>query len=350
MMSPDAYINAPARVSILERLVPSLGFTVAAISGAIGALMIVRFLHAMSQSETAGHAAFYGGVAEIEFTIGIVLIIAVVLCGIGIVVSIIRLFTTNTTSSPPGILLLVIGALSLIPPFAVHYILQSMKMVVAAPNVTEGGIGAIGETIIYLSYAAIVSALAVVVIVLVFSFIPFSSRSGRKILPLVCLIFVEILIASLIGFSFWEARASFIERDKDSVEQFSQPQESPLADDTPVEIPNVVGDILDEVNGEGQNSNSTSKTISGGVLNGKAIELPQPPYPPAARAVRASGMVSVHVTVDEKGNIISATALSGHPLLRPAAVQAARGAKFKPTKLSGQPVKVTGVLTYNFSM
>ncbi|NOT46796.1 MAG: TonB family protein [Acidobacteria bacterium] len=90
------------------------------------------------------------------------------------------------------------------------------------------------------------------------------------------------------------------------------------------------------------------KTISGGVLNGKATSLPKPPYPPAARAVRASGAVSVQVLISETGSVISASAVSGHPLLRPAAVAAARGARFSPTLLSGQAVKVSGVITYNF--
>ncbi|HMJ08222.1 MAG TPA: TonB family protein [Pyrinomonadaceae bacterium] len=90
------------------------------------------------------------------------------------------------------------------------------------------------------------------------------------------------------------------------------------------------------------------KQISGGVLNGKATSLPTPPYPPAARAVRASGAVTVQVVIDENGNVISASAVSGHPLLKAAAVSAARRAKFSPTKLSGEPVKVSGVITYNF--
>ncbi len=88
--------------------------------------------------------------------------------------------------------------------------------------------------------------------------------------------------------------------------------------------------------------------ISGGVLNGKAISLPKPPYPPIAKQAHASGTVVVQVTIDENGNVISAHAVSGHPLLQAVAVSAARGAKFSPTKLSGQPVKVTGVITYNF--
>jgi protein TonB len=88
--------------------------------------------------------------------------------------------------------------------------------------------------------------------------------------------------------------------------------------------------------------------ISGGVLNGKAISLPKPAYPPIARQAHASGTVVVQVTIDENGNVISATPVSGHPLLRAVSAAAARGARFSPTKLSGQPVKVTGVITYNF--
>ena len=88
--------------------------------------------------------------------------------------------------------------------------------------------------------------------------------------------------------------------------------------------------------------------ISGGVLNGKAISLPKPAYPPIARQAHASGTVVVQVTIDENGSVISAHAVSGHPLLQAVAVAAARGARFSPTKLSGQPVKVTGVITYNF--
>lgn len=94
---------------------------------------------------------------------------------------------------------------------------------------------------------------------------------------------------------------------------------------------------------------SNSKTVSGGVLNGKAISLVRPEYPPAAKAVRATGAVNVQVTIDENGNVISASAVSGHPLLRSAAVTAARASKFSPTVLDGQRVMVTGVIVYNFT-
>jgi TonB family protein len=88
--------------------------------------------------------------------------------------------------------------------------------------------------------------------------------------------------------------------------------------------------------------------ISGGVLNGKALSLPAPEYPAIAKQAKASGAVVVQVTVDENGYVISAHTVSGHPLLQAAAVAAARQAKFSPTLLLGEPVKVTGVIVYNF--
>src|SRR5436305_7221065 len=88
--------------------------------------------------------------------------------------------------------------------------------------------------------------------------------------------------------------------------------------------------------------------ISGGVMNGKAVHLVTPPYPAIARSAHASGAVQVQVLIDENGNVIAAHAMSGHPLLRAAAQAAAHASKFTPTTLSGQPVKVNGVIIYNF--
>ena len=90
------------------------------------------------------------------------------------------------------------------------------------------------------------------------------------------------------------------------------------------------------------------KTLSGGVLNGKAIALPSPEYPTAVRAAKVFGTVEVEIVVGTSGEVISARAISGNPLLREAAEKAARAAKFSPTTLSGQPVKIKGVLTYEF--
>jgi TonB family protein len=88
---------------------------------------------------------------------------------------------------------------------------------------------------------------------------------------------------------------------------------------------------------------------NGGVLNGKATYLPQPDYPQEARDANVTGGVSVQVVVDEDGNVTEAHAISGNQVLRSAAEAAAQQAKFAPTKVNDQPVKVKGVVTYNFT-
>ena len=92
------------------------------------------------------------------------------------------------------------------------------------------------------------------------------------------------------------------------------------------------------------------KPVSGGVLNGSAISLPAPSYPEVARRMRLTGTITVEVVIDENGKVISAQAVNGITMLRDVAVQAAYRARFSPTKLSGQSVKVAGIINYNFSL
>lgn len=88
--------------------------------------------------------------------------------------------------------------------------------------------------------------------------------------------------------------------------------------------------------------------ISGGVLNGKALSLARPPYPKAARKNHDEGQVRVRIVIDEFGKVISAEAIEGPETLREAAINAAYKSLFTPTRLMGQPVKVSGVIVYNF--
>jgi TonB family protein len=90
------------------------------------------------------------------------------------------------------------------------------------------------------------------------------------------------------------------------------------------------------------------KVISRGVITGEAVSLPKPAYPPLAKQMGIQGKVSVQVLIDESGKVISAKAIDGSPALMHAAQRAAFEARFKPTRLSDQPVKVSGVITYNF--
>ncbi len=88
--------------------------------------------------------------------------------------------------------------------------------------------------------------------------------------------------------------------------------------------------------------------FSKGVVNGSALVLAKPKYPPTARAVGASGPVNVQVLIDEEGYVIASEAVNGHPLLKGVSVLAAKASKFMPTLLSGTPVKVSGIIVYNF--
>ena len=90
------------------------------------------------------------------------------------------------------------------------------------------------------------------------------------------------------------------------------------------------------------------KMVSGGVLNGKALVLTHPKYPAAARAVHAMGAVTVQLIIDEEGHVFMAFPVAGHPLLRAESTKAACSSSFSPTLLQGNPVKVSGVITYNF--
>jgi protein TonB len=98
---------------------------------------------------------------------------------------------------------------------------------------------------------------------------------------------------------------------------------------------------------QARNPDPGSKPL-GAVLNGKAISLPLPAYPPEARGMRADGVVLIEITIDETGKVIDAKSLCGHPILAKASLTAALAARFTPTRLSGMPVKVKGVIIYNF--
>jgi TonB family protein len=97
-------------------------------------------------------------------------------------------------------------------------------------------------------------------------------------------------------------------------------------------------------------SHDAPKTVDGGGLAGKAIKRVPPTYPAVAKAAGAQGPVSVQIVVNETGAVESAKATSGHPLLQSAAVDAARQWQFSPTKLSGNAVKVSGAISFVFTL
>ncbi|HEX6124181.1 MAG TPA: hypothetical protein VFZ23_02295 [Pyrinomonadaceae bacterium] len=199
-MTPDTSVTS--RVSILERLIPSVAFAVAALSGAIGGVLILYFLETLRQAETAGRVAFFLGTAKIEGAMGAMMAIAAVIGGIGVIVALVRMFTENRKASPPGVLF-VVGVLALLPPFAIHYVLRRMEGAVDMPE--AGGISGIAETVYAGTYFAIGAPVVLIIVLLAISFVPFSSRLGRKISPTVVLIIIEVFIVALTMIFFWQA-------------------------------------------------------------------------------------------------------------------------------------------------
>jgi protein TonB len=114
-------------------------------------------------------------------------------------------------------------------------------------------------------------------------------------------------------------------------------------DDPPPPLPRPIPPPTPEIRVE-------TKRVSEGVLLGSAIFKPKPSYPPMARQIRLTGTVQVQITIAEDGRVVAATVISGHPILRAAALEAARRWVFSPTRLSHVPVKVQGLLTFNFTL
>ncbi len=132
------------------------------------------------------------------------------------------------------------------------------------------------------------------------------------------------------------------------------PTETPTATPTPTSSPTPRPTIIiprptTPATPKPPTTNSNSHTsINVGTMNGRAIQLPSPVYPSAAREVRAGGRVSVNVTIDGSGNVLSAKAIEGHPLLRSTAEDAARRSKFKPVSVNGSTTNASGTILYNF--
>ena len=88
--------------------------------------------------------------------------------------------------------------------------------------------------------------------------------------------------------------------------------------------------------------------VEGDLEAGRPLVLPKPTYPALARRAKATGQVMVQLLIDVDGTVLNAVAVEGHPLLYAVSVEAAKNSRFSPTKLDGKPVKVTGVISYNF--
>lgn len=92
------------------------------------------------------------------------------------------------------------------------------------------------------------------------------------------------------------------------------------------------------------------KSINRGSLNDLAVKLAVPQYPPMERQRNVYGLITVQISLDETGKVLSAKALDGPRTLRMYAEEAAENSKFKPALVDGKPTKVSGFITYNFKL
>jgi protein TonB len=90
--------------------------------------------------------------------------------------------------------------------------------------------------------------------------------------------------------------------------------------------------------------------LGGKVEESKLISGPRPVYPPLARQARVSGTVRLEAVISRDGTILNLRAVSGHPLLIPAAVAAVQKWIFLPTYLNGEPVEVATQIDVNFTL
>lgn len=90
--------------------------------------------------------------------------------------------------------------------------------------------------------------------------------------------------------------------------------------------------------------------IENELLSNRVISLPRPEYPESARASKTTGTVRVLVTVDERGHVDEAEAVSGPSALQAPAVDAAKQALFEPVIKDGKPAKMKTVIAYTFQV
>lgn len=132
-------------------------------------------------------------------------------------------------------------------------------------------------------------------------------------------------------------------REESTVEMIVEPPQAGLVTATPT------GSLLDlKFYNDADLPKGTIQKTGRELLNDITKKV-DPLYPPAARAIRAGGEVGVLIKIDEKGYVIESKALTGHPLLRTACIQAAKQLQFNPQKVNGAAVKVVGLMVFELS-
>ena len=198
MTTEEQQPPTPARVSIIARLVPAFSYALPALGAAVSAMLLLSVLRAMRNAEGAGIGAVAAGISEANLAILVTLYLGIIVGGAGVVIGLVRLFTTTTTASPSPLYYLIAGILGLLPMFALWYA-QSLLLDAIFPNSAGAGVSGVAGQITLFSIVAIVLGGVSILILLASSFVPLPAilRAKKKWAPLIALLVMETAIIAM---------------------------------------------------------------------------------------------------------------------------------------------------------
>ena len=186
--------TAPTRVSILARVAPAFSYALPALGTAVSALMLINIFRAMRNAEAAGVGAVSAGMREANLPIMVALYLGAALGFVGIVIGLVRMFTTVTTATPSAWYFLVVGIVGLAPVLLL-WEAQSLVLGVVFGR-TPGGVVEVARQVTLLSILTIILGAVSALILLVTAFVPLPRilHTKRKWAPLVMLLLMETAV------------------------------------------------------------------------------------------------------------------------------------------------------------
>jgi hypothetical protein len=197
-VTPDAqFAAAPKRASILARVAPAFSYALPALGAAISALMLINVFQAMRNAEAAGIGAVSAGIREANFPIVITLYLGVLLGFAGVVVGLVRMFTTTMTSTPSAWYFLITGVVGLIPVLLL-WEAQSLLLGVIFGHAT-GGVAEVARQVSLLAMTTMLLGVISILILLVSMFVPLPRilHAKRKWAPVVMLLLMETAVIAM---------------------------------------------------------------------------------------------------------------------------------------------------------
>ncbi|HEY3102140.1 MAG TPA: hypothetical protein VGJ69_01020 [Pyrinomonadaceae bacterium] len=196
-MTPDEPIQSvPPRVSILARIIPVLSYLLPALGAAISGLSLINVLRAMRNAESAGIAAVAAGISEANVAVVVSLYLAIIVGFVGVVIGLVRMFTSVTTASPSGWYFLITGFLGLLPMLSLWRAQSILLEVLFSRSV---GMVEVAGQITLFSMVALCLGVVLIPILLASAFVPLPSilRAKRKWAPTIALLVMETAIVAM---------------------------------------------------------------------------------------------------------------------------------------------------------